>query len=118
MSEFATAALNNGMVCFCAWGCDCERFHDIVDEAIVKDELGERRWAGPNADDTIMTSWHARDSLAGALDFFATCAVTTAGFKADSSFRLVVCVGNSDWAEIAKRSLDSARFDPFDLVDE
>jgi hypothetical protein len=118
ISEFAAAALNSGMVYFCAWGCDCERFHDIVDEAIVEDELGERWWAGPNADDTIMTTWHARDSLAEALDFFVTCAMPTAGFKADGSFRLVICVGNSDWAEIAKRFLDSAPFDPFDLVNE
>jgi hypothetical protein len=42
MSEFAVAALKSGMVYFCAWGPGCKRFHDIVDEVIVEEELGER----------------------------------------------------------------------------
>ena len=39
IGEFAHSALTRGMVYFCAWGPDCERFHDIVDETITLDEL-------------------------------------------------------------------------------
>lgn len=48
VSQFATAALTAGMVYFCAWGHDYGRFHDIVDEVIVEDDvLGERRFVAP-----------------------------------------------------------------------
>jgi hypothetical protein len=108
VSDFASAALSKGMVYFCAWGRDCERFHDIVDEVIVKDDLGERKFVGPTASDTVMTTWHDHESLEEALDFFATCAIPTDGLTVDSAFRLVICVGKQDWAEIAKRFLQSA----------
>ena len=39
MSEFAVAAMKSGMVYFCAWGPGCERFHDIVDEVVVEDQI-------------------------------------------------------------------------------
>jgi hypothetical protein len=95
------------MVHFCAWGRDCERFHDIVDEVIVADDMGEHRLVGPNANDTVMTTWHERETLEEGLDFFTTLAVPTDGFGVGSSFRLVICVGNSDWAETATRVLQS-----------
>jgi len=51
VSEFAQAALKQGMVYFCAWGPDCQRFEDIVDENVVGDELDEKLYVGPNQDD-------------------------------------------------------------------
>lgn len=107
ISEFASAALSRGMVYFCAWGRDCGRFHDIVDEVVVEDELGERRFVGPTASDVVMTTWHEKETLEEALDFFTSFAVPTDGFAADSSFRLVICVDNPDWAETATRVLQS-----------
>jgi hypothetical protein len=59
----------------------CEKFHDIVDEVVVNDELGERRFAGPIANDTVMTTWHEHETLEQALDFFVTSAVPTQGFE-------------------------------------
>jgi hypothetical protein len=111
VSEFASAALSRGMVYFCAWGRGCEKFHDIVDEVVVNDELGERRFAGPTANDGVMTTWHEHETLEQALDFFVTSAVPTQGFEVDSSFRVVMCLGNSDWAETATRVLHQAVFD-------
>lgn len=110
LSDFALAALNQGMVYFCSWGPDCERFHDIVDEVVVEDDIGEQKFAGPNDSDTIMTTWHAKDSLEDAIDFFATCAVPSDGFALDSDFRLVICVANQQWAAQANTSLESAKF--------
>jgi hypothetical protein len=53
-----------------------------------------------------MTTWHD-ETLEQALDFFITCAVPTDDFAIDSSFRLVVCIGNPNWAEIAIRVLQT-----------
>jgi hypothetical protein len=110
VSDFALAALNQGMVYFCSWGPDCERFHDIVDEVLVEDDIGEQKFAGPNSSDVIMTTWHAKDSLEDAIDFFATCAAPTDGFASDSDFRLVICVANQQWAAQTNESLQSAQF--------
>ncbi len=110
LSDFASAALSNGMVYFCAWGRDCERFHDIVDEVVVEDDLDERRFSGPTASDVVMTTWHEDENLEEALDFFVTCAVPTDGFAADSDFRLVICVEAAEWTQRAKRFLRSASF--------
>jgi hypothetical protein len=109
ISEFASAALSRGMVYFCAWGPDCERFHDIVDEVKVMDDIGERRFVGPTASDSVLTTWH-NETLEEALDFFANCAIPTDGFTVDSAFRLVICVGNHDWTETATRFLQSTEF--------
>jgi low affinity Fe/Cu permease len=107
ISEFASAALSQGMVYFSAWGRDCERLHDIIDEVIVEDEIGEHRFVGPTANDVVMTTWHEDETLEEALDFFTTSAIPTNGFAVNSSFRLVICIGNPDWAETATRVLKS-----------
>jgi len=110
IAEFAHDALKRGMVYFCAWGPDCSRFHDVVDQVIVADDIGERAFAGPNEGDTIMTTWHENDSLEQALEFFATCAAPTDGLVPDSDFRLVICIGNQAWAQIAAQFLHTAEF--------
>jgi hypothetical protein len=98
------------MVYFCSWGPGCERFHDIVDELIAEDDVSERSFAGPTKNDVVMTTWHERDSLEEALDFFATCAVPADGLAPDSGFRLVICVDNPDWKATANRFLELAKF--------
>jgi hypothetical protein len=110
VSDFALAALNQGMVYFCSWGPDCERFHDIVDEVLMEHDIDKQKFAGPNSSDIIMTTWHEKDSLEDAIDFFATCAVPTDGFASVSDFRLVICVANQQWAAQANKSLQSAQF--------
>jgi hypothetical protein len=91
-------------------GSRLQRFHDIVDEVPVEDENGAQKFAGPNSSDTVMTTWHAKDGLEDAIDFFATCAVPTDGFAPDSDFRLVICVANEQWAARANKSLQSENF--------
>jgi hypothetical protein len=110
VSEFASEALSKGMVYFCAWGPGCSRFHDIVDEEIVADEIGERRFVGPNKSDIVITTWHEDDTLEEALDFLATCAYPTDGFASDSELRLVICVRNSGWSRTSREFLESAEF--------
>ena len=109
MSEFADAALQNGMVYFCAWGPGCERFHDIVDEVVVEDEIGERIFVGKNESDTIMTTWHNDESLDEALAFFANLTCPTTGFERNSNFWVAVSVTNAGWACELQRCLEEAK---------
>src|SRR3954464_10258879 len=60
-SRFAFSALSKGMVYFCAWGPRCSRFHDIVDEAIVADQIGDRRFIPADRNDVVITTWHEND---------------------------------------------------------
>jgi hypothetical protein len=111
ISTFAAAALSRGMVYLCAWGAGCGRFHDVVDETLVGDEvLGENGFAPPTPNDTVMTTWHERDSLEEALDFFATCAYPSDGYADGSDYRVVICVGHPQWALTARDFLKSAPF--------
>ena len=59
VSAFANAALGKGMVYFCSWGPGCERFHGIVDEVILEDDLGDRHFVGAD-ESACMTTWHAK----------------------------------------------------------
>ena len=106
LSTFAHSALKNGTVCFCVWEPDCKRLHDIVDEIVVDDEVGQHLFVGENRSDTIMTTWHDDGSLADALDFFVNFTCPTAGFERNSNFLLAVCVGNSEWATAVQRRLE------------
>jgi hypothetical protein len=108
LADFARAALCSGMVYFCAWGRDCEKFHDIVDEVIAHDYAGERKFAGPTAMDTVMTTWHENETREEALDFFTASAIPTEGLMPNSDYRLAICLSNPAWARKAKQSLASA----------
>lgn len=110
ISEFTLAALKSGMVYFCAWGPDCSRFHDIVDEVILGDDLGDRLFAGSNREDTVMTTWHEKDNLEEALDFFINWAQPTSGFNEGSDYWVAICVDNPEWAAVMRRQFGQAEF--------
>ncbi len=93
------------MVYFCAWGPDGGTFHDIVDEDILGDDLGEGKFKGPDERDEIMTTWHESDSLEDALDFFVNLAIPTDGFVENSNCWFAVSVNNPKWAETLKQRL-------------
>jgi hypothetical protein len=90
-------------------GVDCERFHDIVDEVVVEDDLGERQFLGPNQDDVIMTTWHKDDILEEAIDYFINFAFPTDGFQADSDSWIALCVNNPEWATSIRRKIEAAQ---------
>ena len=109
ISAFVHAALKSGMVYFCGWGPDCERFHDIVDEVVVEDDLGERQFAGANSGDTIMTTWHENDTLEEAVEFFFNFAFPTDGFEAGSDYWLAFCINNPEWAASIRRKISATQ---------
>jgi len=110
LSAFAYSALQKGMVYFCSCGPDCERFHDIVDEVILEDDLGERRFVGPDESAFVQTTWHAKYELDEALDFFARFARPPSSFEPDSDYWLAISVGNAEWAASIRRILGPAKF--------
>ena len=98
------------MVYFCSWGPDCERFHDIVDDVILEDDLGQRRFVGSDESAFVQTTWHANDELDEALDFFARFAHPPGSFEPASDYWLAVTVGNPEWAASIRRILKTAQF--------
>jgi hypothetical protein len=89
-------------------GTGCERFHDIVDEVIVEDEIGERLFAGSNESDTIMTTWHDDEPLDEAFDFFVNLTCPTMGFEANSNFWVAVSLTDAGWTHEIKDRLEQA----------
>jgi hypothetical protein len=67
IGRFCSRLLDLGCAYFCAWGTESERVHDIMDEMVVG--------GNPPASNAgcLMTTWHARESLEDALDFFLNC---------------------------------------------
>src|SRR5262245_63866272 len=70
----------------------------------------KRKFTGPTAQDTVMTTWHDDETLEEALAFFITLALPTEGLIPNSNYRVTICVGNPAWAAKVKQSLESAEF--------
>lgn len=60
--------LERGLAYFCAWGPDCERVHDLVDQAAMLREVRKGQ------DYPIITTWHADEPLDEALWFLLNVA--------------------------------------------
>ena len=67
--DLAQHMIRDRCVYFCTWGPDCERVHDIIDEAVVGDSPPDSVVQG------IMTTSHSDESLADALFYFFSCTV-------------------------------------------
>ncbi|MDE3187406.1 MAG: hypothetical protein KGM96_07775 [Acidobacteriota bacterium] len=88
LQKIARALLDRGMVYLCAWGPDCERVHDLVDQ--------QRAPVEPEGE-IVMTSWHSKESLSEALWFFANCAEPTEGFETTCRDWVAISVANEAW---------------------
>jgi len=101
IAAFADRLISQGMVYLCAWGPDCERVHDIFDEAIGRNTTtdGAAFW----------TIWHDDEELVHAL-WFALFS-TPPDDDADPSALLAVVVDHSEWsAQIRDALTDTNRF--------
>jgi hypothetical protein len=100
LSAFCSRLIDLGCAYFCTWGPDCERVHDIMDEQAI----GEN----PPATDIgcLMTTWHAKESLAKAVNYFLTCTVPDEEYApAGCGYGLAVVVGPTDWVTNIERHL-------------
>jgi hypothetical protein len=82
--EFADRLLQAGCAYICVWGPDCERWHDIIDEAAAYLD------ASASAPKAVMTTWHSGESMADALFYFFTCTVPDDNFSTCES-ALILC---------------------------
>ena len=103
--------VDRGLVYFCAWGANCEKVHDAVDHADR-----ERLHQPDDFDRIIMTTWHAKESLAIALWFFKVCAVPVEAYDPANCDRFAVAVGNPDWAAELEREVLAIPHDADDEV--
>ena len=92
--------LGAGLVYVCVWGDDCERVHDIFDEAEVGDGSVDR-------DTCFMSTWHNRDTLDEAIEFFLTCATPPECDLACTSY-LAVVVGDQDLHDVVGQKIIAA----------
>lgn len=77
----------------CAWGSDCERVHDIADEA----DAYPSDVASP--DEAVrMTTWHAGEELGETVDFFLRYTEPDAFYTRSTKASLVLCIGPEDLA--------------------
>ena len=92
ITKLASKLLKAGAIYICAWGPDCERVHDIFDEEIVGSD--------PSPDDPfIMTTWHSRETLAGAIWFVLMCSNMDEDCALGCTSTLGVTIGNPGWHE-------------------
>ncbi len=104
----AKKLLAAGAVYVCAWGPDCERVHDIVDEVSVELDLET------GSESTIMTTQHDREPLDEALFFLLRCAIPDEKFHDTCRSSLGIAVGNDEWAERIRSCLAK----PEEFLDE
>jgi hypothetical protein len=100
LSAFCSRLIRLGCAYLCAWGPDCGRVHDIMDEVVVGDN--------PPATDLgcLMTTWHAQESLDEAVDFFLSCTFPNEEFApAGCPDGLAIAVGSAEWATQIERQL-------------
>jgi len=97
----ALGLLEQGAAYVCAWGPDCERVHDIIDE--------ERAGPNPPADvsDVVMTTWHEDESLAEAIRFALVCAWPDECYAESCKSLLGVAIGSSSWAAEIRAAFSS-----------
>lgn len=87
ISRVAGILLDAGCIYFCSWGRGCERVHDIIDEVCVNPDSSRDDGA------SIMTTWHAEDSLDDALWFFLNTANPDEQYSERCNAALAVSIG-------------------------
>jgi hypothetical protein len=84
--------LDLGCVYLCAWGHDCERVHNVMDEMVVGSSPPETYRA------PVTTTWHARESLEETVDFFLQSANPNEDFEPVGDCHAVILTIGADAA--------------------
>ena len=105
IANAARHLLSAGCVYFCTWGPDCERVHDLVDDAI------RERIPDETQDTVILTTWHARETLDEALWFSVFTACPADAYANACGAVVAIVVGNDAWSSaVMSRLNDPVRF--------
>ncbi len=94
--ELASRFVHAGCCYACAWGVDCERWHDCFDEAIVYRQLDDPKSIGrpDDLDYAIMTTWHTEAGPDLGAEFFLRSADPRPGFDSNCGVCLVLILGS------------------------
>ncbi|MGH9588503.1 MAG: DUF7684 family protein, partial [Acidobacteriaceae bacterium] len=92
--------VERGLAYFCAWGPDCERVHDLLDQERMREEPEGR---------CVITTWHAKESLSQALSFFSNCVEPDDGFIANCKDWVALSVSNKAWLHQVRTDLVKRR---------
>jgi hypothetical protein len=90
------ALLDRGCVYLCVWGHGCEHVHDTMDDIVLERELK----GGP--EQTIMTTWHDKQSLEEALDFALRHAVPDGALVQGCDAIVLAAVGGAESLEAVR----------------
>jgi hypothetical protein len=88
IGRFVRKFIDSGAVYFCCYGDDCSRVHDIIDE----EDVWMAQSSGEEA--IVMTTWHDKDTLENAMEFFLRWTVPDEKFVSSCRINLAVSVGN------------------------
>ena len=107
--------LEAGVIYFCVWGPDCERLHDLFDEAYLEGShtanYVNRRTDRP----FIMTTWHSGWTLDEMLEFFLKSAFPAdeneengTDYKAIGGVSCIdISLGKEEWQEAIEQGLSN-----------
>jgi hypothetical protein len=105
--DLATFCINNGVFSVSSWGPDCERVHDTFDEVDVELRFLPQVDSDEPFEGVVMTTWHAKESLAEALEYFWTCTFNSDGRSWGPTWTILV-IGNAGWADEVRSLVRSA----------
>lgn len=97
----AERMIKQGLAYFCAWGPECERVHDLFDEALVGDGTRAER-----DDPVVMTTWHD-EPMEDAVWHALYLSVGAGEYERTCRSWVIVPTARQDWAEEALRLAQS-----------
>jgi hypothetical protein len=95
----AEQLVRRGLFWVSTWGAECERIHDLFDEVDVTVDV-ELQEQGFDVDTVVISTWHNKDSLEEALEFFWTAAFPDEGKTYGPTFVALAVGSESFRAEV------------------
>jgi hypothetical protein len=91
-----------GLVYLSVWGKDCERVHDLFDDAELAPSLDN---PGSTPSRTLMTTWHTKDSIEEVFFFFVNSAWPDESCCERCEHWIIAVVGNPNWEATVRREI-------------
>jgi hypothetical protein len=92
-----------GLSYIVAWGPDCERVHDVFDDADIIENPESNT---PDTDTVIMSTWHDSEPLEQALWFALYSAYPAGPYDSKTIFTVVAVVASEPWAQAVEGYLE------------
>jgi hypothetical protein len=103
--EPANKLFQRGLIYLLSWGTDCERVHDIFDEAEVIREI-EGKTQPQAAGCGAMTVWKPKDTLQDAVWFFAHNGIPGDVYAQTTRDWIIAPIGNAAFEDIIRNAIN------------